>query len=171
MYATASKRVAAIIRDAGGKVVGRTRLQKTAYFLDVAGYGDGFEFRYRHFGPYSDEVADSVRTGALLGILTETVEPASWGGTYSIYQVNMPPDENSPKGRCELAGHAANADAIELELAATAVFLHREGEVDPWRETGRRKPQKSAEGRIENARSLLANLSLIEVNQRLPDLA
>ena len=171
MEATAAKRIAAIIRDAGGMVVGRTRLQKVAYFLDVAGYGDGFEFRYRHFGPYSDEIAESVRTGALLGELTEREEPASWGGTYSIYQVDLPPDEHCPKGRCELARRAAKADAIELELAATAVFLSREGHEDPWHETGRRKPQKSAEGRLDRARALLKNLSLIEVRERLPDLA
>ncbi len=78
MAAKPYQRVAAIIRDAGGEVVGRTRLQKTAYLLDVAGYGDGFEFRYRHFGPYSDEVAESARTGALLGVLTEKVKSASW---------------------------------------------------------------------------------------------
>ncbi len=131
MEATASKRVAAIIRDAGGRVVGRTRLQKIAYLLDVAGYGDGFEFRYRHFGPYSDEVAASARSGALPGVLTEKVEPAFWGGVYSIYQVDRAPDAHCPKGRCELSRRAADADAIELELAATAVFLHREGHADP----------------------------------------
>ena len=171
MEMTAAERIAAIIRDAGGRVVGRTRLQKIAYLLDVAGYDDGFEFRYRHFGPYSDEVAASVRTGALLGVLTEEVKPASWGGTYSVYEVNMPPDEPRPNGRCQLACRAAAADAIELELAATAVFLHREGHDAPWQETRRRKPQKSADRRLEKARSLLADLSLIDVEKPLPDFA
>ena len=39
----------------------------------------------------------------------------------------------------------AQASAIELELAATAAFLAREGQADPWGETARRKPEKAAE--------------------------
>jgi hypothetical protein len=36
-----------------------------------------------------------------------------------------------------------NADAVELELAATAAFLAYERFPDPWGETARRKPEKS----------------------------
>ena len=50
-------KVADIIRDAGGKVVGRTRLQKLGYLLELSGLGDGFSFEYRHYGPYSEELA------------------------------------------------------------------------------------------------------------------
>ena len=35
-----TEKVAAIIRDAGGKIVGRTRLQKTGYLLELAGLGE-----------------------------------------------------------------------------------------------------------------------------------
>lgn len=171
METTGPKRVAGIIRDAGGEVVGRTRLQKIAYLLDVAGYDDGFEFRYRHFGPYSEEIAASTKTGALLGDLTEKVKTASWGGTYSIYKVDELPSADTPSGRSQLACRAAEANAIELELAATAVFLSRENCADPWVETGRRKPQKSAEGRLERAQGLLAELRKIDVKNPLPKIA
>ena len=42
-------RAAAIVRDAGGQIVGRTKLQKIGFFLEVAGVGSGFPFRYKHF--------------------------------------------------------------------------------------------------------------------------
>ena len=171
MKRTGPTLVAGIIRDAGGKVVGRTRLQKIAYLLDVAGYGDGFKFRYRHFGPYSDGIASSAKSGALLGNLTEFLEEASWGGTYSIYEVNKPTATDAPEGRCQLAKEAAKANVIELGLVATAVFLHQEGCADPWSETRRRKPQKSEEGRLEKARILLSDLSRIDVKIPLPKLA
>ena len=35
-------RAAEIVRDAGGHIVGRTRLQKIAYILEAAGLGGGF---------------------------------------------------------------------------------------------------------------------------------
>ena len=54
-------KVVAIVRDAGGTIVGRTRLQKTAYLLELAGLGEGFHFSYRHYGPYSEELASAVR--------------------------------------------------------------------------------------------------------------
>jgi hypothetical protein len=41
----------AIVRDAGGHIVGRTRLQKIAFMLEPAGLGGGFPFRYKHYGP------------------------------------------------------------------------------------------------------------------------
>ena len=171
-YRNRAKSVEQIVRYAGGKVVGRTRLQKIAYILDVTGYGVGFKFHYKHYGPYSDEVADAARSAVLLGNLNERVEDATWGGSYSIYEVREQPQTNVQKNPpYALARKAAGANAIALELAATAVFLYREGHADPWHETGRRKPQKSAEGRLEQARSLLANLSLIDVKERLPDLA
>ena len=40
-------KVAEIIRAAGGEIVGRTRLQKVAYLLELAGLGHGFRFEYR----------------------------------------------------------------------------------------------------------------------------
>lgn len=163
--------VAAIVRDAGGEIVGRTRLQKTAYLLNVVGFDDGFRFAYKHYGPYSEGVAASAMMGSLLGNLTEIEKQAAWGGTYSIYSVDGQPDEDVPLGRRELASEAAKADSVALELAATAVFLSREGYNDPWAETERRKPEKVTGGRLEQAKALLAELKKIEVPTPLPDIS
>ena len=161
--------IAAIIRDAGGRIVGRTRLQKIAYLLEVTGYGDGFVFRYKHFGPYSHGVAESARRGALLGHLSETRHDAPWGGRFSIYEVADGSPSDASAGRRELAARAAEASAIELELAATAVFLSYKDHEDPWLETERRKPMKAAEGRLEKAKELLKDLREIEVKKPLPE--
>ncbi|MBC6437128.1 MAG: hypothetical protein GDA52_03065 [Rhodobacteraceae bacterium] len=164
--------VAAIIRDAGGKIVGRTRLQKIAYLLDVAGFGDGFYFVYKHYGPYSEVVAEAARVGALFGDLTEEECQAEWGGYYSIYAVKDAPDDAVPAERRELARQAARAGAVVLELAATAVFLSlsRDGYDDPWAEVKRRKPIKSSGGRLDQAKELLRELKKVEVPSPLPDI-
>jgi hypothetical protein len=155
-------KVAGIVRDAGGRIVGRTRLQKVAYLLSVTGLEDGLPFVYKHYGPYSEDLATAARDAGLLGLLRETEQQASWGGTYSTYFVGEQPSSSVPTARRCLAEEAAAADAIELELVATAVFLAKEGHNDPWIETSRRKPEKSENGRIEKARVLYRKLSAIK---------
>ncbi len=155
-------KAAEIVRDSGGRVIGRTKLQKIAYLLSVSGLEDGLSFVYKHYGPYSEDLATGARDANLLGLLTETEQQASWGGTYSTYVVREQPDSAVSPVRRRLAAAAVDADAIELELAATALFLAKEGSSDPWTETARRKPEKAANGRIDKARELYRKLSAIE---------
>ena len=68
-----------IIRDAGGQIVGRTRLQKIAYLLEATGLGSGFEFEYRHYGPYSEQLADAVSVSRRLSIIAEENSPDKLG--------------------------------------------------------------------------------------------
>ena len=116
-------KVAALVRDAGGRIIGRTKLQKTAYLLCVAGLEEGLSFAYKHYGPYSEDLAAAAREADLLGLLEETEQQTSWGGTYSTYVVVEQPDANVRPARRRLAAEASAADAVELELAATAIFL------------------------------------------------
>jgi hypothetical protein len=62
------------------------------------------------------------------------------------------------------------ADAVELELAATAAYLAFEGHPDPWGETKRRKPEKSDSGRLDNAKRLYESLRRIQTPQPLPSI-
>lgn len=161
-----SKKVAAIIADAGGRVVGRTRLQKIAYLLTVTGMESGLVFTYKHYGPYSEDLASAARIGDLLGDLQESEHAAAWGGTYSIFTAQSPAIGNDSRRR--FAEVAAESDAVELELAATAVFLAKEGYPDPWQETARRKPEKADIERLARARELLRSLSRIPTPVPLP---
>jgi uncharacterized protein len=163
-------RIAAIVRDAGGRVVGRTKLQKLTYLLVASGLEDNVPFLYKHYGPYCEPVAIAAREAHLLGLLRESEDLASWGGTYSIYSVEGQSEQNVPAARIQLAQIAADADAVELELAATALFLSKEGYADAWLETERRKPEKSTNGRLARAQALYQRLSAIDTPENLPAL-
>lgn len=162
--------VAAIIQDAGGRIVGRTRLQKIAYLLAATGLDDSFRFSYKHYGPFSEQLASSAKFGALLGSVHERQDHASWGGTYSTYTVDDHSTNQQPNARSSLASIAVKADSIELELAATALFLCREGYANPWVETAQRKPEKATDQRLENAKKLLANLAGVKVPEPIPQM-
>ncbi len=160
------ERVAQIVLDAGGRVVGRTKLQKIAYFLEATGLGDGFTFEYRHYGPYSEDLTGASRIARMFGVLTEEEHATNWGGFYSIYTVQGP--TSGETARTRIARIAAAADPIELELAATAAFLASEGNNDPWGETARRKPEKASSARLVGAKALYRQLRKITTPRDLP---
>ncbi|MCP4380798.1 MAG: hypothetical protein GY798_05150 [Hyphomicrobiales bacterium] len=160
--------VAAIVRDAGGSVVGRTRLQKIGFFFEAAGVGSGFPFQYRHYGPFSERLADASQHAAALGLITEEESVANWGGRYSTFVTQISADPGADPVRIGLAQEMVNADAVELELAATAAFLASENFADPWDETARRKPVKAEAGRLQRARRLYRRLLQIETPRPLP---
>ena len=168
MQETRTQLIAGIIHDAGGKVVGSTRLHKIAFLLEVAGCGSGFRFHYTRYGPYSDEVAAAAEAGALLGDLSEKQHSTDWGGRYSVYSAEVGHCLNAPVGRQKLAKAAARASTITLDLAATALYLSVEKCPDPWGETRRRKPDLAKGQGLKNAKKLLEKLRSIEVPTRLP---
>lgn len=166
------QKAAEIVRDAGGKIVGRTKLQKVAYLLQLAGFGDDFAFEYRHYGPYSEDLTNAIRIADVFGFVSETEHVANWGGHYSIFTVSdqVGPRETGP--RSVFAETAAQMDSVELELAATAAFLSAvEGVAEPWEETARRKPEKARDGRIEKAKEAYRRLLALETNRPLPKIA
>ncbi len=163
---------ARIVRDAGGEIVGRTRLQKVAYLLELTGLGNGFRFEYRHYGPYSEELADAIHVAGAFDLVAEEDRNASWGGFYTIYRDTNRTGARVEGVRATFAEKAAKIDSIELELAATAAFLHAVERVDdPWAETERRKPEKAGEGRLERAKAAYRKLRNLETPSRLPEIA
>lgn len=166
-----AQRATGIVRDAGGRIVGRTRFQKLAYFLAASGLEDIFNFSYKHYGPFSDSLSSASREADLLGLLTETEYSTSWGGTYSVFQVDDLMPEDVSQARRQIGDLAVQADAVELELAATALFLAKEGFQDPWQETRRRKPEKSDEARLASARLLYQQFRAIQTPIPLPNIA
>lgn len=162
------QRVAQIIVDSGGEIVGRTRLQKTAYLLSLAGFEDRFRFGYKYYGPFSETLADTADLAAALGIIDEQQKPASWGGSYSVYRVSDGAKSADPD-RVRLTKEAAQSDAILLELAATAAYLFGEHRSNPWVETANRKADKASDGRLDRAKELYRALRMAS-NNRLPDI-
>jgi hypothetical protein len=166
---------ARIVQDAGGELVGRTRLQKVAYLTQLAGFGDEFDFEYHHYGPFSEDLARGMEIAAAFGQVQEQEYQAEWGGRYSVYRLRqqIPPADPS---RAAFVQRAKQVGAIELELAATAAFLFavegigaiRPG--NPWHETRRRKPEKARDGRLERAAAEYAALRRLSTPTTLPDL-
>jgi hypothetical protein len=145
-----------IIRNADGELVGRTRLQKVAYLTQLAGFGDELEFEYRHYGPFSEDLARGMAIATAFGQVREVEKQADWGGRYSIFTLKNPEPAEDP-ARAAFVQEAKKIGAVELELAATAAFLYmvegigRSRDGNPWKETCRRKPGKAGGGRLERA--------------------
>jgi len=163
-----AEKAVAIIHDAGGEIVGKTRLQKAAYILEIVGLGEGFAFEYRHYGPFSEELARAVVVAEVQGYIAQEERPATWGGTYSIFRA--PANDSgavSAVPRERLLQTVVKANPVALELAATAAYLAREGYSNPWAETYRRKPDKAAHF-LEAAKELYRQLSSIKTPIALP---
>lgn len=168
---TTSKAVSELISLAGGRVVGRTKLQKSACALELAGLGYGFQFKYKHFGPYSEELKIACGDADALGYIKEKSEIASWGGRYSVFESKAahPLDATQAK-RCELLSVTVKADPVYLELAITAAFLAANGIVNPWHEVEVRKPTKATPERMIAAKELYRELASIDLPQSLPSI-
>ena len=165
---------ARIVRDAGGVLVGRTRLQKVTYLTQLAGFPVEFEFEYRHYGPFSEDLASAMEIASGLGLVQEEERRADWGGRYSIYRATdraAPPANDS---RSRFVSAAAQIGAVELELAATAAFLYAEEGIsgsragDPWEVTAQLKPEKAGSGRLANAKAAYRRLRALETPLPLP---
>jgi len=153
--------VSTIVSEVGGKIVGRTRLQKMFYLLTVAGYSSEFSFEYRHYGPFSEDLAHAVTMACITGSLDEEEHPASWGGTYSVFLSKSTTGQAVDEAKLKLLQITNDANPIDLELAATAIFLSESFDGDPWEETKRRKPEKAK--RIDSAKQLVGTLRQIAV--------
>jgi uncharacterized protein YwgA len=160
---------ARIIQYAGGELVGRTRLQKIAYLMQLAGLDKEFSFEYHHYGPYSEDLAQAIEIASALGPVKEEERVAEWGGKYSIYKLEKDVAPSDPTKE-QFVQQAKQIGAIELELAATAAYLFAQDRSgDPWDETRRLKPSKAEGGRLERAAYAYAALR-VATGDRLPAL-
>lgn len=137
------EKVVDLIHDAGGKVVGRTRLQKMACLLELAGVGYGFYFVYHHYGPYCEELTWAAESAQVMELIIEEEKPALWGGVYSIYTLPSPPQPRTDDPiRTRLTRCAVEANVVALELAVTAAYFAKRNTSKPWKEVALCKPEK-----------------------------
>ena len=171
-----AKAVAEIVHYAGGEMTGRVKMQKIAYFLEVAGVGYGFDHEYHHYGPYSESLADAATRARLFDLLTEEKKLTEWGTEYSIYKQDKPIEESEllvdgkdRETRKKLIEKANAFPSVILELAATALFLFNEKNKEPWALTARKKPEKAAhKNNLEDAKDFYRELRA-EI-ETLPDI-
>jgi uncharacterized protein YwgA len=157
-----------IVALSGGKLVGRTRMQKTVYLLDVLGLRSGASYYYYNFGPFSDEVANGISDGKFGGTLFEETEyRMSDGSPFSIFKVEKSSQQIREVGALpaervsSVLQRFASCNSTILELAATIHWLARVEKVSDWRgELVRRKGTKTQNGRMDRAAELLAELGV-----------
>ncbi len=149
----------------GGRLVGKTRLQKTVYLLDACGLGSDFDFDYHHFGPFSADLAEAADGAWAMGMVQQEPKTGSHGVPYVIYSSNAPkpvtigemPGTDAENQLAVLAAHSA----LDLEVAATLYFLRANG----YGKTAEaelvvRKPLKATPERIAVASNLLIQLGI-----------
>jgi len=159
-----------IVSAADNELVGRVRLQRTAFLLDLAGLGSGYRFRYKHYGPFSEELDSAVDLAPLFYDFREDLVQSDWGGTHSVFTSGARYKGNDDDAYKKLVSIAKRADPIALELAAAAAYFANERHQDPWGETKRRKPEKAANGRLDEAKALYGSFKELQLPQELPDI-
>src|SRR5271163_3293000 len=84
----------------GGEIKGKTKLQKTVYLLGLlTGQLEDLGYRANFYGPYSDEVANAVRTLKGLGFA----------------------DQSTSGGNCDPRGFEITRTDLKLNHAGLAV--------------------------------------------------
>lgn len=149
----------------GGKMVGKTRLQKSFFFLEQCGMNSSTEFDYHNFGPFSAEVATALDDAVAIGLLAVEERRGYHSVPYSLYTTSQPaPTDMGFMSSDEVMQKLkvmANYSALELEVAATIVYLRENGfGARAIEETKLRKPIKATAERVARALSLIQELGL-----------
>lgn len=114
---------------AGGEIEGKTKLQKTVYFLGLlSGRHEDLGFRPHFYGPYSDDVADAILQLKTIGAVDQNV--TDWGFDRSGFEVKRYEYRLNDAGR-KFANAVAkrNSKLWENMQSAYAVYK-RAGEKD-----------------------------------------
>lgn len=157
----------------GGRLVGRTRLQKGGYLLHRCGANFGLPFIYYHYGPYSSDLA----SGCLDALADKRIKirerPGRHGVRYAIFTLGK---DARPSGRLgalsadearPLLRKIGKVSDTVLELAATIVYFVENGSSAKAavEETKARKSIKASPERLREAFSLIRDLGLDPKNE------
>lgn len=145
-----------------GGWVGKTHVQKTAYFAQKAADQDlGLRFVIHHYGPYAFELDSLLQTLESQGVLSITPELDGYG-----YRVQV--GENAGEVEIDLstretaraiAGYFSGMQAAELELLSTAHYVRQ-------RLPGRRKAEL-----VRELRHLKPKFTAAQASQALDESA
>jgi hypothetical protein len=89
---------------------------------------------------------------------------------YTVFRSQAHEDRHQNEARMKVLGIARNANPVALELAATALFLGKEGTAEPWSEVKNLKPTKATSEHLKLAKKLYESLSEIGSPVGLPAL-
>ncbi|MGH7778243.1 MAG: hypothetical protein ACREQR_00235 [Candidatus Binataceae bacterium] len=153
-----------LIEMNGGSIVGKTRLQKTVYLLDQCGLNSGCAYDYHYYGPFSVQIAEAAEDARDLRLLSYDERNGYHAVPYGVYTTHTEiplPEKIGDLTREEIAQKLAimnGHSAIDLELAATLLFLQNSGSQNPREEIKLLKPAKATPEGIRSAERLLTEI-------------
>ena len=169
--------LAALLHASGGEIIGAIRLQKIVYLLEQLGMGGEFWFSYHHYGPYSEDLAETLEYAEKLDrvITRETMRSST--GSYDIYRLaQLPAQAPASLGAIpwdkakSLIQDMKTETSVVIELSATIHWLRNKERITDWRDELKiRKPLKATNQRIDRALTLLGRLGLTDADHgRIP---
>lgn len=113
----------------GGEIQGKTKLQKTVYFLGLLTHSlDELGYRAHFYGPYSDEVAGAVTWLKSIGAIDQNV--SSWGIDRSGFEVKRSDFRLNERGRLFAQTKAEQHPEVWRRVKTAAEMLKKAGNVD-----------------------------------------
>lgn len=106
---------------------GRVQLQKLIYFCKVYGIDVDVNYRLYVYGPYSQQVADSLQEGVMEDIFHESKGLISKGLEFQNYLAQLPPEDATFSPQFADVLNTFQSMSIEqLEILATTYFIHQQ---------------------------------------------
>lgn len=176
-----------IVELAGGKIAGRTTIQKIGYFSTILGIVKT-PYHAHYYGPYSADIAETLEDLTAIGFLEKTVEtrynrniPVSPDWKRYIYQITddgktylqsiraspgFAEEERKLNDLVKTSKEYAHLDPYILSWAAKVHFILKESgkamDIEEVRRTASNFNWDLSEGQIEKGISLLRQLHLIK---------
>lgn len=151
------------------EVFGKIRLQKIFYLLEQLGLRSGFSYSYHHYGPYSEDLSNTLFFAEFFDkVIVESQGKTKFGNVYSKFSLSKDA-LNKPSGAGDLSAkdlkklvNALEAPtSVVIELAATIHWLREKEEIEDWKtELIARKAGKATESNIGKAIDLLSDIDL-----------
>ncbi|MFR8711605.1 hypothetical protein B5G26_14950 [Anaerotignum lactatifermentans] len=122
--------IAYILNMMNGEIHGRIQLQKLIYFCKTYGTTVDANYRLYIYGPYSQQVADSLQDGVMDDIFHESKGLISKGTEFDEYFTNL--SEKNPlcpeqqEILTDVLNTFGNMPSEQLEILATTFFIYRQ---------------------------------------------
>jgi uncharacterized protein YwgA len=112
----------------GGEIGGKTKLQKTVYFLGLmADCSEDLGYRAHFYGPYSDEVANAVTWLKTIGAIDQNI--TSWGCDPSGFEARRYDYRFNDQGRRFAEAKARQNPALYERLQKAEEVLRQAGDI------------------------------------------
>ena len=123
-----------LVKLADGELVGRSRLQWTAYLMDRSGGGFGLEYRYEDYGPFSVALEEGWKDAKTAGRLAVEERAGRHGVRYAVSTLGEREVSKEIDTLGELSAHEAQTRWNKmaersiniLELTAAMVYLRQD---------------------------------------------